>query len=88
MEKGRNQADYKAFGAIREKYMVKQNSVSHNLECEGDLHTHHLCYMVAQSFHLSDEHHYQTLTKEPKFKCQQCGRVAKSEKNLCQPLRL
>jgi len=68
--------------------MAMQNSFAHNLECESDLHTQHLCYMVAQEFHLSDEHQYQALTKEPKFKCQVCGRTAQNEKNLCQPLKL
>ena len=68
--------------------MVKQNNIAHNLECESDLHTKHLCYIVAQGLHLSDEHHYQALIQEPKFKCRHCGRVAGSEKNLCQPLKL
>ena len=68
--------------------MNKHISVSHNLDCESNLHSHHLCYMVNQGLHLSDENYYQTLIKEAKFKCEVCGRGAKSENNLCQPLRL
>ena len=68
--------------------MNEQAIISHNLECESGRHTQHLCYMVAHGFHLSDEHHYQALTKEPKFKCQRCGRVANNAKNLCQALRM
>ena len=53
-----------------------------------DAHTQHLCYIVSQGFHLSDEAEYQALAKEPQFKCKQCGRVAKSENNLCKPVKL
>jgi len=43
--------------------------------------------MVSQGFNLSDEAEYQALVKDPQFKCQKCGRLAKSEINLCQPAK-
>ena len=55
--------------------------------CESSSHTQHLCYMVSQGFNLSDEAEYQALVKEPQFKCQKCGRLAKSEINLCKPVK-
>ena len=61
---------------------------NHNLECRSDSHGKHLCYMVSQGFHLSDDGEYQELIKEPQFKCQHCGRVAKSDKNLCEPVKM
>ncbi len=63
-------------------------NMTHNSECQGDSHTHHLCYMVSQGFHLEDEHLFQELTKSPQFKCEHCRQVAESEKNLCKPTRL
>ena len=55
--------------------------------CESSSHTQHLCYMVSQGFNLSDEAEYQALVKDPQFKCQKCGRLAKSEINLCKPVK-
>ena len=55
--------------------------------CESSSHTQHLCYMVSQGFNLSDEAEYQALVKDPQFKCQKCGRLAKSEINLCKPIK-
>jgi ATP-dependent Clp protease ATP-binding subunit ClpA len=65
-----------------------QESVKHNLECKSESHGQHLCYIISQGFHLSDEEAYRNLVKAPKFKCQHCGRVANSDKNLCRPVTL
>jgi len=43
--------------------------------------------MISQGFNLSDEIEYQALVKNPQFKCQKCGRLAKSEINLCKPVK-
>jgi len=59
-----------------------------NAECRSPLHKQHLCYIVSQGFHLSDEQEYKGLVENPEFKCQHCGRVAKSDKNLCKPVSL
>ena len=67
---------------------MAEEKVSHNTECESDSHTEHLCYMVSQGFHLSDKEGYEVLVKDPKFKCEHCGRVANNDKNLCRPVSL
>jgi ATP-dependent Clp protease ATP-binding subunit ClpC len=56
--------------------------------CKSESHSQHLCYIISQGFHLSDEEGYKALVKAPKFKCQRCGRVVNSEKNLCKPVTL
>jgi rubrerythrin len=56
-----------------------------NSECESSSHEQHLCYIIAQGFHLTDEAEYQALIKNPQFKCQKCGRLAASRINLCKP---
>jgi hypothetical protein len=56
-----------------------------NEECHTGKHTDHLCYIISQGFHLSDEQWYRTLTDNPKFKCARCGRTARSDANLCVP---
>ena len=67
---------------------MTEENVSSNSGCESPSHTQHLCYIVSQGFHLSDEAEYQAMVKEPQFKCQRCGRAAKSENNLCKPVKL
>lgn len=61
---------------------------SDNSECEKSSHAQHLCYMISQGFNLSDETEYQALVKDPAFKCEKCGRLAKSPTNLCKPAAL
>ena len=47
-------------------------------------HTGHLCVLVSQS--LFDD--IKKLTRRPKFICFNCGRVADSDKSLCNPMPL
>ena len=59
-----------------------------DLECCTGLHTEHLCYMVSQGFHISDEQEYRRLVEDPRYQCNRCGRVAASDTNLCVPVDL
>jgi len=51
-------------------------------------HEKHLCYLNNLGFQKSNTEEYKELVKEPKFLCKNCGRVAASEKNLCNPVEL
>jgi len=62
--------------------------IQHNLECASEQHDQHLCYLLSQGFHLSDEQEYKALIEHPKFKCGHCGREANSSDNLCVPAAL
>jgi hypothetical protein len=73
---------------LLEGLKMAEETVKHNLECKSESHSRHLCYIISQGFHLSDEEEYKALLEDPKFKCQHCGRVANSEKNLCKPVKL
>ena len=52
-------------------------------KCSGD-HQGHLCVLVSKG--LLDK--VKTLTRNPKYICFNCGRVADSNKNLCNPMPL
>jgi hypothetical protein len=67
---------------------MAQESVQHNPECKSESHSQHLCYFISQGFHLTDEEKYTAMVSNPEFKCEHCGRVAKSDKNLCEPVSL
>ena len=67
---------------------MAQENVEHNTECKSDLHSQHLCYFISQGFHLTDDEKYKAMINNPMFKCGHCGRVAGSDKNLCEPVSL
>jgi hypothetical protein len=67
---------------------MAEENVQHNTECKSELHSQHLCYFISQGFHLTDDEKYKALVSDPEFKCQHCGCVANSDKNLCEPVPL
>ena len=52
-----------------------------DLVCNGE-HEGHICLLASKG--LFEE--IKNLTRDPKFICFNCGRVADSEKNLCNPM--
>ena len=52
-----------------------------DLVCNGE-HNGHICLLASRE--LFEE--IKNLTRDPKFICFNCGRVADSEKNLCNPM--
>jgi hypothetical protein len=67
---------------------MTKESIQHNQECKSELHHQHLCYVVSQGFHLTDEQRYKDIVRDPRFACEHCGRVAKKAQNLCEPYDL
>jgi len=59
-----------------------------NSRCNHAGHTQHLCALTDDYFHVKCPDEYRTIVKTPEFKCQFCGRAAKSDKNLCYPVEL
>jgi len=51
--------------------------------CKGD-HSGHICLLASQD----KFEEIKQLTKNPRFLCFNCGRVADSDKNLCNPMPL
>ena len=65
-----------------------QETVKTNSKCDSELHKEHLCYIISQGFHLTDEQEYRTLVEDAKYTCGHCHRTAKSDANLCVPVPL
>ena len=55
--------------------------------CTGN-HIEHLCYLISQGFHLSDEQEFKALIEDAQYRCDHCGRHAKSENSVCVPMHL
>ena len=52
-------------------------------KCSGD-HTGHICVLASKG----DFDKIKAITKNPKYICFNCGRVADNEDNLCNPMPL
>ena len=68
--------------------MTNVETQINNTECHTGVHTDHLCYIISQGFHLSDEEGFKALVDDPQFKCKRCGRTTRSSDNLCMPAPL
>jgi len=62
----------------------KESQTMAEKKCSGKAHKGHLCVLASEGrFDV-----IKTLVKKPKFVCFNCGRVADSKKNLCNPMPL
>jgi hypothetical protein len=68
---------------IEETLVMLHETTTTNLTCDSELHNEHLCFIISQGFHLTDEQEYKALTEEANYRCERCGRTAKSGTNLC-----
>ena len=55
--------------------------------CTGN-HNDHLCYLISQGFNISDDQEFRALIEDARYRCDHCGRHAKSGENLCVPVPL
>ena len=67
---------------------MTEEKIQHNPNCKSDLFAEHLCYIVSQGIHINEPEKFEDMVANPEFKCQHCGRVAKSESNLCEPVKM
>jgi len=51
-------------------------------------HEHHLCLLHNVGYLKTNLNDFKNLVKDGEFMCRNCGRVAASEKNLCNPDKL
>ena len=66
----------------------KPHDMDHNHECKSESHFHHLCYLISQGDLINDVEKFNSLVKDPRYKCLYCGRVARDLDNLCVPEEL
>lgn len=67
---------------------MAEEDLQSDLKCQSEQHHQHLCYLISQGFHLSDEQEYKALTDSPEFRCGHCHRKANSGQNVCVPVDL
>ena len=67
---------------------MTEEGMSHNKSCTSDVHDEHLCFLMCEGLHYKDKEAYKAIVQDAQYRCQNCGRTAKSEKNLCEPVAL
>jgi hypothetical protein len=73
---------------IEEVFTMMAKILQHNTECCTGDHTEHLCYLISQGFDISDAQEFRSLIEDAQYRCDHCGRHAKSYTNLCVPMHL
>lgn len=65
-----------------------QETIKINSTCESEMNSEHLCYIISQGFHLTNEQEYNALMEDVRYMCNHCQRTARSADNLCVPVLL
>ncbi|MHC4570759.1 MAG: hypothetical protein ACYS0C_01605 [Planctomycetota bacterium] len=67
---------------------MTEENVHHNSRCQKEGHSNHLCILTDKFFHIHNAEEYRAMVKDSEFKCEFCGRTARSDNNLCYPIDL
>ena len=67
---------------------MAEQKMSQNENCTSDVHNKHLCFLMCEGIHFNNKDAYREMVKDAQYRCQNCGRTAKSEANLCEPIAL
>lgn len=56
--------------------------------CTSTGHNQHLCYLMYEGFHLKEPEKYKEIVSNAEYRCQNCGRTARSVDFLCDGVKL
>ena len=59
-----------------------------NENCVSNGHDEHLCFLRYEGFHYKNKEAYKEIVQDAQYRCQNCGRTARSDTNLCEPVNL
>ena len=67
---------------------MAEEAIVNKESCTSDRHNEHLCFLMFEGFHYKNKEAYEAIVRDAQYRCQNCGRTAKSETNLCVPIEL
>ena len=67
---------------------MAEQKILDNENCTNNLHNEHLCFLMCEGFHYKNKEVYKQMVQDANYRCQNCGRTAKSENNVCEPIAL
>ena len=80
---------YKSAGTRSKEFITMTQEKMANIEsCASDLYNEHLCFLICDGFYETGKEAFKAMVQDAEYRCQICGRTAKSQKNLCDPVAL
>ncbi len=67
---------------------MAEKKIQPNTNCKSEGHNKHLCFLMYEGFHYNNPEAYKEIVQDARYRCQNCGRTAKSKENLCDPVAL
>ena len=67
---------------------MAEQTMTSNETCLGDVYNEHLCFLICDGFYETDKDAFRAMVQDAQYRCTICGRTARSEKNLCDPVAL
>lgn len=67
---------------------MAENKIDHNVECQSNDHEKHLCFLMCEGYHYSNPQEYKEIVQNANFRCENCGRTANKDSQLCKPISL
>ena len=80
---------YKSTGTRSKEFIKMVEEKMANNECRASgVYNEHLCFLVCDGFYETNRDAFKEMVQDAQYRCTICGRTAKSEKNLCDPVLL
>ena len=67
---------------------MAEEKTLNNESCASDVHNEHLCFLICDGFYETNKEAFKAIVQDAQYRCQICGRTAKNENNLCDPVTL
>ena len=67
---------------------MAEEKMENNESCASDVNNEHLCFLICDGFYETDKDAFRAMVQDAQYRCAICGRTAKREKNLCDPVPL
>ena len=67
---------------------MAEEKMTNNKSYTSEAYNEHLCFLICDGFYETDKDAFKAMVQDAQYRCQICGRTAKHEKNLCDPVAL
>ncbi|MFC1604769.1 hypothetical protein ACFL5F_07055 [Planctomycetota bacterium] len=72
----------------KEFITMVEEKMTNKESCASEEYDEHLCFLICDGFYETDSEAFRAMVQDAQYRCQICGRTAKSAKNLCDPVAL
>ena len=80
---------YESAGTRSKEFItMAEQKMATNESCASDVDNEHMCFLICDGFYETNKDAFRAMVQDAQYRCQICGRTARSEKNLCAPVAL